>query len=646
MNELHFIKDFSIPSDVKVISFDVFDTLLLRPFERPEDIFNFISPLVEEKLGKKLKFTYYRKKAEKDTRKKSIQEEVTLNEIYENFNSIPTALKEEIKNLEIEAELKFCFPRKSGLALYEMAKKNGLKIVATSDIYLEKPLLTKLLKKNGFEFDEVFSSSSLRKKKSTGSIFPEIVNILKVKPNEILQVGDNMHSDVIMAQKAGLHAFHLPLLRGELHKNILYKKIFKRIGKKCILTSMTAGMISQKLEEEKQNTTSLLSNNLYNLGFNVFGSMIFAYTIWLFNELKKHNIKKIFFVARDGYIMKKVFEILFKERDIEVHYLEISRRSLMSLSVSDVNNVKGFFDFKIKKHKFDFKIKNTTISIKNYIINKLECDPEKIIPHLEEIGFKSIDDIMFRKDIPSVVKYYEEELYEKLKVEKHNLLIYLKNSGVLDGKVALCDIGYGANTQSKLQELSSKENIFGYYFLTNNHAKRVKNSYGFLYNNASKMQFNSFLSHASRLLEGILFGAPSGSVINYDHNGKPNYITLTQPEVETFERQKLVWEGILDFNRLIKKHFKDDVENIRYNKNIVSKMFFQFLLTPQVEDAKMLNNLVFENKFSTGGYRFIIEDGLWQAGSIASQKPKLYKTLTPFFKLWLYYKNIIDKINL
>ena len=128
-----FTDHFKIPEGVKIISFDVFDTLLLRPFEKPTDVFNFMQPYVEAMIGKKINFRKLRKQAERDIRQKIFPaEEVTIDEIYNNFKEIPLKYRGAIKFLEIETELQLCFKRKSAEILYNKAKEMGFMIIAIS----------------------------------------------------------------------------------------------------------------------------------------------------------------------------------------------------------------------------------------------------------------------------------------------------------------------------------------------------------------------------------------------------------------------------------------------------------------------------------------------------------------------------------
>jgi predicted HAD superfamily hydrolase len=634
-----FTKDFYIPDNIKVISFDVFDTLMLRPFEKPTALFSFLNPFVDDIIKEKINFKDLRKKAEKTARKTlSGVDEVNIDEIYENFTEIPTKLKGAIKFLEMEAELKLCFPRESGRILYEVAKARGLKLVATSDIYLETEDLTKLLNKNGFYFDEVFSSASLRKTKRRGSIYPLIAEKLKVLPKDILHIGDNKKSDIIMAESAGLATFYLPILKKELYKNPFYKEIFR--GEKCVLTSASIGMICDKLDREEQeiHKTSLFGESPYKLGFNAFGIILFAFSRWVFGMCKKHNIKKLFFIARDGYIMQKVFEVLYKNVGIETSYLECSRRSLLPILINSKEDVVRYFT---KRYR------NTTI--KDFIIQKLECDPLKIQDRLKDFGFKSMEDKikhfffrkMAKKRLLKVVSFYADEIFEKMQAEKANAMLYLKKSGVLEDGVAICDVGYSGTIQNIINKVRNERQICGFYLITNHHSVNTNNAFGFLANRASKFRFKILASFV-RLIESVVLCSPSGTTLNYNNKGEPIFAKLKEVEIQRLNINKQVWDGVVDFASLMKMRFGRESEFLTFRKNSITKLFTRFCFLPIKKDVMMLKNVVFENTSNAGGYRRLVEDNLWKMGRLSVLDNFLNKLTRVFIKIWLKCNNLFD----
>ena len=72
-----------------IVTFDIFDTLIKRNVEKPEDVFKLVEAHYNLHNKNSIKkFTEYRIKAEREARIKSIKEEVSLDEIYNVLKSI------------------------------------------------------------------------------------------------------------------------------------------------------------------------------------------------------------------------------------------------------------------------------------------------------------------------------------------------------------------------------------------------------------------------------------------------------------------------------------------------------------------------------------------------------------------------------
>lgn len=69
---------------------------------------------------------------------------------------------------------------------------------------------------------------------------------------------------------------------------------------------------------------------IYELSNNTYGNIIIKYICWILNNAREKNIKRLYFLARDGFVLCKVAKILCKrlELDIDCRYLYCSRQSL------------------------------------------------------------------------------------------------------------------------------------------------------------------------------------------------------------------------------------------------------------------------------------------------------------------------------
>ena len=204
----------------QVVSFDIFDTLILRPFWTPADMFRLMNDEFNKVCGicSDANFFDIRVTAEQNCRARIHAdcfgfEDITLDEIYDQiamdyqFDKEPL---EKIKELEQTLELRFCVSRNMGKQLFELAKFAGKKVIVCSDMYLPKDIIKQILKKNGYQYDKLYLSSDLRVAKCTGNMFKYVTKKLGLPANSFVHVGDNWESDVISAHKQGWGSIFLP----------------------------------------------------------------------------------------------------------------------------------------------------------------------------------------------------------------------------------------------------------------------------------------------------------------------------------------------------------------------------------------------------------------------------------------------------
>ena len=206
--------------EIKFVSFDIFDTLIQRPFLNPADMFHFLTYEYNKERSAFVDFYTIRVEAEsyrkgKESFVRPSIEEITLDDIYDEIAEqtlIPKETLERLKKMEIELETHFSEPRKIGKELYELALEAGKKIIICSDMYLPIEVVKEILKQNGFEgYEKFYLSSDVKKRKSQKSLFYHIAKELNIKNTKsILHIGDNYFSDVENPKACGWESFHLP----------------------------------------------------------------------------------------------------------------------------------------------------------------------------------------------------------------------------------------------------------------------------------------------------------------------------------------------------------------------------------------------------------------------------------------------------
>ena len=291
-----------------VISFDVFDTLLFRPFSSPSDLFM----LVGERLDI-MDFTQIRLKAEEEARQKNRllrgNREVTLLEIYQLVAQESGIDPQKGADLEFSLECELCWANPYMLEVFHILAAQGKTLVALSDMYLPKELLTRLLSLKGYEdFDQVMVSCDYNCSKRDGGLY----ELLKERyPGSIVHIGDNRISDIEKAKEKGLDT--------RFYQNVNEAgNIFRARDMSRLAGSAYRGIVNAKLHSGYQQYTPY-----YEVGFVYTGIYVMGFCQWIYRYVQEHKIEKVLFLAREGDLYQKVFHAMYP--DIPTEYVLWSR---------------------------------------------------------------------------------------------------------------------------------------------------------------------------------------------------------------------------------------------------------------------------------------------------------------------------------
>ena len=120
-----------------VVSFDVFDTLIFRPFTSPRVLFS----IMEKRLGI-YKFSKIRVDSEDEVRifnqENYKHDNTTLSEIYNLISKKTNLCPKKTAQLEYELELNYCYANPFFQEIISECVKNKKKIIVCTDIYLSK----------------------------------------------------------------------------------------------------------------------------------------------------------------------------------------------------------------------------------------------------------------------------------------------------------------------------------------------------------------------------------------------------------------------------------------------------------------------------------------------------------------------------
>ena len=140
------------------------------------------------------------------------------------------------------------------------------------------------------------------------------------------------------------------------------------------------GILQNEFSDIFYKRKKLVIENLYDLGYLIYGPVILYYLIWINNNLVKKNL--ILFCLRDGYLLKKLYDRFFRDKNTLTEYINVSRRAVIPTTFFNFKDILNSF----KMHRFRGKIKE--IFLKRFNLNLKNYKEQKIVNTLVSEDFK------------------------------------------------------------------------------------------------------------------------------------------------------------------------------------------------------------------------------------------------------------------
>ncbi|ULJ61201.1 hypothetical protein [Wielerella bovis] len=610
-------------ADVDAMSFDLFDTLAERDFIEPWELFSFIEPEIRRALNNKnFQFCNFRRQAEADIRRPTRGEfEITLDEIYQEFQTL-TGLSDEqcdlIKQLEKQAEFDLVKPKKRMVREYRFAKLVVKKRSILTDIYLEQDDIEQILQRIGItDYDYLISSATNRTRKHNGSMYGDYLKLMAkdhIGVEKCLHTGDNAHADGDMARRHGLRAYVFPKAMDNFHRSSIAGYLSGAFSTKNVATSIPSGLIANKFYAEPWNkltSDNLFAGSNFKYGYCAIGSLVLGFSQWLYRRARLNGTKKLYFLARDGYILKEAFDTLYGDDPDapQTEYLLSSRRSVIVPAIQTKEDI-----HELASLNFNAR------TLKSFLINRFGVEIEQIPSHiLEKYRFKE-DTIVspqfhFAK-LLALLTEIQDIIFATAQAERETYLQYLeekqfiKDLDILGEKgVALVDIGYSGTMQYYLTKLLGKK-MNGYYFLTHNFARDYYPDAvfeGYLANlddhrTAYRHKLNDFV-----FIFESAFSSQDGSLLKFERDGQDIRPIFIEAEEEKVRQQALqrIHDGVNVFIHDVKQRFGNRIHEFELSAIVASRLLLAFAEHPSQKDAALFLNLEVENLFGGGSVKLI-----------------------------------------
>lgn len=632
-----------VNDETQIVSFDIFDTALLRPFYRPVDLFELMNHEFDRlEENRTIKFSVMRAEAEKSIRNKKIYvknsavEDISIKEIYDEINRlfhIDSRILDRMKMLEITYEEKFLKRRDSILNLYKIALYCNKTIIFVSDMYLEEKTIALFLKNNGYGiYDKLFVSVENNASKRTGKLYDVVLNHYSCNGNNIVHIGDSWESDILRAREYRIRAMFYPKTieclnygisdiksthalseyEGRNNSIINFEYGLKHMGNRCAIAVAANHLYDMPFQSYNQWSESNASPQF--LGYFAVGMHILGFTKWLNDECMKNSYDQLTFIARDGYLPMCAYKILAKYNEEAINnisYFYTSRKAAIACGIESAEDMYSLYE---EISAADMEKCQVVELIKPLLNEKFvkKCENDNSMKQKMK-GIEEFNSFVENVLIPN---------YDKQSADKFHRSIRNYFENIFKGKSALVDIGYSGRTQEMIYR-SMGRSIDGFYVHKNEDVcfKR-ENEYQFKVN-----AFYDFTPSIAGAQRELIFSALMPSCTGYKYNNgeiEPVFETVTYEYPYKYLVEE-IQENSLKFMEDFCESFGEFIDDM-YMRNIEISLPFEHMLA-YLEDAdlKMFDCITFE-------------DDMWEGKPIALSER--WRENINYHRLLPYYKEI------
>lgn len=603
------LKEALFDSKYDYISFDIFDTLVQRPFYEPTDLLLLLDLEFEKYTSCNISFAEIRKAGEEDLRKEKCNDEVediTIDEIYKHIHksfNIDEYILKKMEEAEKALEVKYTFARKTVRSIYQLAVDSGKKIIFISDMYLDINTINMILKKNGYSiYEKIFLSSEYRKLKGTGNLYRKVLEELNVSAQKILHIGDNIRCDIEKALECGMAAYHIPkaidvfakdeykrgretcdnMIRKICGSFISFEKVKDSVGYRCMIAQVANKYFDNPFRHYVEN--SVLNQDPYFIGYYLVGMYLLGINQWIENILEGKRYDKVYFTSRDGWLALKAYNMLRKIKPElpEAEYFYTSRKAVLPAMIK---NELDLYDLPIDVERYS---PEKLYRLLEFCTEKSEEQWKKTC-YSRGIDYSGV--FGNRKSMRETVSIFVQDFYS---VKKHQVSSYInkKYYEKVNKNSIMFDMGYSGRIQNAISALAGEgiDVMFIHSDATYHDKMRRKGQF----------QIYSYLNiipQMSDVLREYLLSEPAASCIGYKED-KEQCLPIFTNYTASKEEQNMIEElqrGAEDFVNEFYITFGTVLEYIPYKSLEISLPLEGFMRFNVEEDREVFADVKFDD---------------------------------------------------
>ncbi|MCZ7861484.1 hypothetical protein O9X98_08740 [Agrobacterium salinitolerans] len=504
-----------------VASFDIFDTLICRLVDRPTDVFE----LMSETFGPS--FASARIRAEADARRHGSSDEISLDEIYARLcdTGMTQELASQARELECALERTLCVRREDMLRVLDERRAHGDRVIGISDMYLSADFVKSLLVGLGIELDAVYVSSDFGATKHTGRLFDLVRELEDIEEGRWTHYGDNDHSDVSVPLSLGINAVHCPIRQSSLHGAVARAE--------GGAASVVRGI--ERAASYANPSVGERDRIWFDIGARHTGPIAVMLCAMARETAERTGASHIFFLARDGHVMKRVYETLYPDDNRKIVYTAASRRMI---------------NFPLRCHEepdYVFLSASSVGLTENELLGRIGVKAGEGSPQV----------IVSDEHAVKVLRAYRDEIVAAARREMEELDGYLHHVGLSGAEDAvLVDVGWFCSIQRSLTSyLASKGHstrLHGVYVGTNVKEEAGFDARGLFFTNRQPAMESDLVNSALEVME-LLFTSAEDSIVSVSRSkGDFDIVRQSTPGESTrHTAAKLIHGGAVAFTKYL-----------------------------------------------------------------------------------------------
>ncbi|MED4730248.1 HAD hydrolase-like protein [Aneurinibacillus migulanus] len=599
----------------KIISLDVFDTVLFRFFHSPTDLFLKVGELaIKEKYVRSgltpTEFQQIRilaeRKARSNMKKLEGHNEVNLEQIYA---CIPVSIGdvEKLMEIEFEMEKQYCYLNPSMMSLISDCKARGIRICLLSDMYLSSAQIKEILISNKFPeewLDLLLVSNEAGGDKASGILFEKLLSIYPdVTKEQIVHIGDNKNADIEGAQRVGIRAIHYDVVPANLDSLFEWERIRhgeflpEIVSLRKLAYSMTAGMNSE-------------DTFWFRYGAVVLGPFLTLFSDWVLEQCVREGKNKIYPLMREGALLSTLLQesALESEVSCDIKPIYVSRQATYFPSIET-------FDKEQLGNMFEKK--NFTVG---HLLEMFSLEGDDTLRKYWKTKLTACKDIMIMPDQSLrqyIISFFEQsDVVEYLSVflnQKRELFVeYIQQECDFSSKIVTVDFGFKGTIQKYMESALSIAGIkVDMTHLLAIGAEATKDCLikgmdvrGWMGSAGENNNIIKTFMRSPEVFEELIM-ANCGSTVGYEHDRNHKVIPVLGVNIyneKEWRKREICQQGILLFQKLwfyLKKKKPFVYEQLLKRKQEWGMSLHRALDMPMYEEVTKLGSLSHSDNFGS-----------------------------------------------